>query len=261
MPIVRLNLRNHQSSIYIEYMYAYKSKRSAYAKRKQTRRRAQVSRKRAGMRKKVYRKNTALVPSAEKKYFDHGFTNLPSAQYTGPLVGYLVENVTPIPSQGLGQNNRIGQKIFATGCILDCRITTQSSVTNAIKYKYYLVRIPDCYDYPATDIVPSMFDSNPFNSGVFDWHSNLDPETQGQFKVMAKGQGTILPDSIAGQTGIVQFRKYLKLGFASKWDSLTLLSQPVSSQWRLILFTDTGDNSANTGVTASMNFRTFYLDN
>lgn len=260
---MRLNPKNNQTSIYIEYMYAYKSKRSAYAKRKQTRRRTKVPRKRAGMRKKVYRKNTALIPSAEKKYFDHGFTNLPFAQYNGILNGYLVENITPLPVQGLGSNNRIGSKIFLTGAIMDIQFVSQANSTNQFRYRWYLVRIPDCYDFPATDIVPAMFDSDPFNAGIYNWHSNLDPEKQSQFKIVAQGQGSLRPDSLATQTSRVQSRKYLKLGFDLKWDTAVLLDQSIKNQLRMIVFADSGDSAGAslTGANVSVNLRSFYLDN
>lgn len=245
-------------------MYAYKSKRSSYAKRKSTRRRTKVSRKRAGMRKKVYRKNTALVPSAEKKYFDYGITSQAFAQYNNFIAGtngYSCTDQSIICNRGLGPNARIGNKVFMTGGILDIQMVAQPSVTNAIKYKWFVVRVPDSYDYPSVDIVTPMFDANPFTTGIFDWHSNLDPETASQFKIVAKGQGTLRPDSISGQTSRNQTRRYLKLGFPCKWDSDVLNAPPITNQLRLIMFADSGDNSTSTGILGSVNFRMFYLDN
>ena len=240
----------------------YRSKTSAGKKRKQYRKRSTGNRKRTGMRKRNYTKNRPVGLSAEKKYIEHGFTSQTFGLYNGsPSNGYYVTQTTPRPIQGLGNNARIGQKIFCTGAIMDVEIYSQANVTNAIRYKYFVVRIPDAYDNPATDIVPAMFDPNPFLTSVYDWHSNLDPEKTSQFKIISKGQGMLKPDSIAGQTSRTQFRKYLKLGFELKWDDTTLASESVKNQWRVILFADTGDTSLTTGMACSMNFRTFYLDN
>jgi len=244
-------------------MYSYRIKRSRRApKRKAVR--APLRRKGA-MRKRYVRKNTSLIPSAEKKYFDFGFTAINVAQYYDAVVsgsnGYTCQETSLKCDQGLAVNARIGNKVFLTGGILDLQIATMTSQTNAIKYKWYLVRIPDCYDYPAQDIVPPMFDANPFNTGIFDWHSNLDPETASQFKIVAKGQGTLKADNIASQTSRVQQRKYLKLGFPCKFDNQTTGSPPVTNQLRMVVFADTGGIVQGTGITVSTNFRLFYLDN
>jgi len=241
----------------------YRSKTSVGKRRKQYRKRSNMPRKRTAYRKRTYRKNTPVTLSAEKKYIEHGFTSQNFAKYNvSPASGYYVTNSTPRPEQGLGINGRIGQKIFVTGAIMDCEIYTQTNVTNAIKYKYYVVRLPDAYDLPVTDIVPDMFDVNPWIN-VYDWHSNIDPEKTSQFKIITKGQGTLKPDSIAGQTSRTQFRKFLKLGFELKFDSATIGVDAIKNQWRIILFADTGDRDAAslTGMGCSMNFRTFFIDN
>lgn len=246
-------------------MYAYRSKKSSYAKRKQTRRRAPLRRKRTGMRKRSYRKNTQVIASAEKKYFDYGVPGNNFAQYNDPAVsgsnGYHVSDQSLKCDQGLGVNARIGNKVFLTGAIMDLQFATQTSQTNAIKYKWFLVRIPDCYDYPPVDIVPAMFDTNPFNVNIFDWHSNRDPETGSQFKIVAKGQGTLRADSLAAQTSRAQIRRYLKLGFPCKFDNNVTGTPPITNQMRLIMFADTGGVSVGTGITGSVNLRVFYLDN
>lgn len=246
------------------YGRTYRSKTSAYKKRKQNRRRATTTRRRSTMRKRPFRKNTTLVPSAEKKYFDYGFNSINFAQYNDVSTltnGYLVQEVSLKCDQGLAINARIGNKVFLTGGIMDIQLASMTSQTNQIKYKYFLVRIPDAYDYPTTDIVSTMFDANPFNTGIFDWHSNLDPETGSQFKIVAKGQGTLRADNIAAQTSRYQGRKYLKLGFPCKFDNQTTGSPPITNQLRLIFFADTGGIVQGTGITASVNFRMFYLDN
>ena len=245
------------------YGRTYRSKTSAGKKRKQYRKRTTGNRKRTTMRKRYLTKNRPVAISAEKKYIEHGFTSQNFAKYNGAGSGYYVTNSTPRPEQGLGIQGRIGQKIFCTGCIMDVEIFSQTNVTNAIKYKYYVVRLPDAYDLPVTDIVPDMFDPNPFITGIYDWHSNLDPEKTSQFKIITKGQGTLRPDSISGQTSRTQFRKYLKLGFELKFDSATTGVDAIKNQWRIILFADTGDRDTAvlTGMGCSMNFRTFYLDN
>ena len=121
----------------------YRSKASAGKKRKQYRKRTTTTRRRTAMRKNLYTRNKPVALSAEKKYIEHGITNQPFAQVSGILQGYFVINTTPNPQQGLGQNARIGQKIFCTGSIMDVQFTTQASTINAIKYRYYVVRIPD----------------------------------------------------------------------------------------------------------------------
>ena len=115
------------------YGKSYRSKKSAGAKRKQYRKRSQTTRRRAGMRKTGYRKNTQLVPSAEKKYIDHGYTGEPFAQFNNTSNAYEVANVTPNPLQNFTRSGRIGNKIFLTGGIMDLQIQTQSNVVNAME--------------------------------------------------------------------------------------------------------------------------------
>lgn len=243
------------------YGRPYRSKKSAGAKRKQYRKKSTSTRKRTGMRKTGYRKNTQLIPSAEKKYIEHGYTGEPFAQLDVISNAYEIANVTPNPLQNFTRSGRVGNKIFLTGGIMDLQLTTLATTSNAIKYKWFLVKIPSSFNFPAVDIVTQMFDPNPFLTGIYDWHSNLDPEERTNFRIVAKGQGTIKPDSIAGQTGIVQIRKYLKYGFPLKWDTNNPNEESVVNQMRLIFFADSGNLNLSSGITASANFRSFYLDN
>lgn len=246
------------------YGRTYRSKTSAYKKRKQNRKRATTTRRRTTMRKRPFRKNTPLMPSAEKKYFDYGLSSTNFAKYNDISTlsnGYSCTDFSVKCDQGLAVNARIGNKIFMTGAIFDYQFASMTSATNQIRYKWYLVRIPEGYDYPATDIVPPMFDANPFAVGTYDWHSLPDPETSSQFKIVAKGQGSLKADNISAQTSYSQGRKYLKLGFNCKFDNQTSGSPPITNQMRLILQADSGGVVQGTGITASVNLRVFYLDN
>ena len=213
---------------------------------------------------RTFRKNTDTVRSIEKKIYDSTHPSLSFAQYRGAanLTGHTSITPSPAPALGLTASDRIGNKIFVTGCRMDMEILGQANQSSTFRYRWYLIRVPDCTSILSSDDLTQEFlDQNPF-APVYDWHSPRDMEMGSSYKVVATGTGKLESDNIAGQVAHSQIRKYLKINQAIKFENLSPYAM-VQNQFRMILLGDSGNHDAAylTGAAANINFRWFYTDN
>jgi len=239
----------------------------AYSSRKTMKKRPSGSKSKAPrktMKKRAsapYR-NVNLKKSIEKKVIDVKENSMVFAQSTSLASGHFEIGATPQPSQGLDANQRIGNRIYLTGARLDMEFQTQSATQEAFKYRWFLVRIPDCNSVATTDAITSDFlDPNVFNTTKYDWHSQTDHERSGGFRIVASGTGKLAPDPITAinPASRNQLRKYLRLGHEIKWDNSTSLV--VTNQYRLILLGDSGNTATNTGAFCNYSIRYYFTDN
>jgi len=211
-------------------------------------------------------RNLNLSKSIEKKVIDETHDNLLFAQSFGTLGSYQSAHyqidVTPQPTLGVDANQRIGTRFMTTGARMDMEIISQASQINIFRYRWFLVRIEDTNNLATgTDVTPQFLDPNVFNPTFYDWHSSTDHERRNGFKIVASGTGKIEPDSITGQTGRVQMRKYLRLGHVVKFEYGSGTQPVVQNQYRMILLGDSGNTTSQTGCIANVNFRWYYTDN
>jgi hypothetical protein len=217
--------------------------------------------KKKNMKRKPFRKNVNPTVSIEKKVFDFSQGSLSFAQTIGSFSGHNYSNPTPAIANGTAVNQRIGNKVMLTGARLDIEFTGQTSQNNAVKYRWYLIRMPQQGAAQMSgDPTDEFLDENPFATGIYDWHSSIDHERSQSFKVVATGTGRLAADQIAGQTSRAQLRKYLKLGHIVKYDN-DIPGTVVENQYRIIFLADSGDVTAATGLTAKYNIRWYYVDN
>jgi hypothetical protein len=211
-------------------------------------------------------RNVNLALSVEKKVIDETHTNLLFAQSFGSLGNFQSAHyqidVTPEPVQGTDANQRIGTRFMTTGARMDMEIIAQANTTSIFRYRWFIVRIEDCNSLlTGTDVTPMFLDPNVFNPTFYDWHSSTDHERKNGFKIVSSGTGKIEPDSISGQTGRIQLRKYLKLGHVIKFEYGTAPQPVVQNQYRMIILGDSGNTTSQTGCIANVNFRWYYTDN
>lgn len=208
------------------------------------------------------RKNVKPSVSIEKKVFDFTQSSIAVAQTnTAGVSGHNYSNPTPTIANGTAVNECIGNKVMLTGARLDIEFTGQASHTNTLRYRWYLIRLPQQGSSQLSgDPTDEFLDQNPFATGIYDWHSPVDHERSQSFKIVATGTGKLIADQIAGQTARAQLRKYLKLGHILKYDN-DVSRTPVENSYRMIFLADSGDTTAASGMQVKYNMRWYYVDN
>lgn len=240
------------------------SSRKTMKKRPMTR--SKKSKKNKTIKKRTTFRNVKPSVSIEKKVLDNTHENLLFGQRFGTLgseaSAHYQLDVTPTPTLGVDANQRIGTRFMTTGARMDMEIRSQANLVNSFKYRWFLVRIEDSNNLATgTDITPQFLDPNPFNPTYYDWHSPTDHERRNGFKIVASGTGRIQPDSLTGQLGRVQLRKYLRLGHIVKFEYGSGTQPVVQNQYRMVILGDSGNTTDQTAAIASVNFRWYYTDN
>jgi hypothetical protein len=92
-------------------------------------------------------------------------------QVDGNSQGYLAMDLTPNIAQGVGERQRVGNSLKATGLVLKMNVVKQSYAGGPRRLKVYILRTADAGSFPS--IGDSFLDVNPI-TGVRDYHSNLD---------------------------------------------------------------------------------------
>ena len=178
------------------------------------------------------------------------------------LEHYYATEVTPVIPQGVTANTRTGNSVKLVSARLDVQIKAQANMTNQFRYKWYLVRKPDAgpATSPAT-VVNHFLEPNIFN-GLYDVHSQRDPEFFKNYRVVAQGSGSLRPENLAGQMAINQWHKNLKLDFHLKFDSNQTVITTENGLY-LIFVGDTGDNLTPyfTGASLDLTLKYWYVDN
>lgn len=192
--------------------------------------------------------------NVEKKYQ----TNTVQSRTTSST-GADIYDCTPVIAQGLGGENRTGNSVKLVSARMDIQIKTQSAVTNAIKYKYWLICKPDGVYSSLSTVIGQFLDPNVFSSAI-DYHSQRDPEFFKSYRVICTGQGTIAPEQLSAQQGIAQFHRNLKLSHHLKYDNNSFTSTTQNAMF-LVMVADTGDSALNTGLVYDTSIRYWYVDN
>lgn len=202
----------------------------------------------------------------EKKRIDNKITApLSFAKFNNFAVaptasGAFTRDITPVISEGITGSTRNGLSVKLVSACMDIQINQSASTVNAFKYKYYIVCRPDSTVFQtAIDVFNNMFEVNPF-SGVRDYHSNRDPETFHQVRIIKQGRGQLSQDQITSAVGYNQWKIPLKLNLHQKYqtDATTTTSK---NQLFLIILADTGDQTLNSGAQILFNMRYYYVDN
>jgi len=207
------------------------------------------------------RKNVKPSVSIEKKVFDFTQSSIAVAQFNGAGSGHNYSNPTPTIANGTAVNQRIGNKIMLTGARLDIEFHGQSIQSSALRLRWYLIRMPQQGSSQMSgDPTDEFLDENPFQAGIYDWHSPIDHERSQSFKIVSTGTCKLMADQLTSQTSRWQVRKYLKLGHIVKYDN-DVPGTVVENQYRMIFLADSGDTAATSGAQCKYNIRWYYTDN
>lgn len=211
-------------------------------------------------RMKLYKEISAIkkMVNAEKKVAERNLTGVGVAQSNSGADGIYCSSITPTISQGNGFGERNGRSIKLSGAYLRGKFTAQTNTINKIKYNMTILR---CVGKPqtTTEINTGMFNADSISS-VRDYFAPRNPDAYGDYRVIASRNYVLYPDSISGQTGIVDYMMPLKLNHHIRYQNNT--STIDEGELFVIIRADSGDSGTPlTGAFWQMSIRFTYYDN
>lgn len=211
-------------------------------------------------RMKLYKEINMIkkMVNAEKKQVDLSINGQGTAQLINGIDGIVVRTIIPTISQGDGYDNRNGRSIKLSGAYLRGKFVAQTNTINKMKFNMTLVRYVGKVQ-STTDIASGMFNQDSL-SAVRDYFAPRNPDSFTDYRIIASRNYTLYPDSISGQTGIVDFLMPLKLTHHIRYQLNTNTIE--EGEVFVIIRSDSGDcGTANTGAFFSMTVRLTYYDN
>lgn len=206
----------------------------------------------AKVAKQVRRLKYAVA--GETKSYDAGSTGRVIGQLTtagnSPTdQGWVCDDITPLPGQGVEGNRRIGNKINLKSIQFSFQAEQQKALSCRMRLKMFIVRVlgnpVDTSPVGVQSTMSKFLLPNP-TSGYTDYHSRRNPEYFRNFKVLAKKNFSIQPDQIrldatgayAAQITDIEINK--KIYGSVDWDSFD--TEKLShGQILLIIVANTGN--------------------
>lgn len=211
-------------------------------------------------RMKLYKEITAIkkMVNAEKKVKETFLNGIGVAQLNNAVDGIYVNTITPTISQGNGFDQRNGRSIKLSGAYLRGKFTAQTNTINKIKFNMMIIR---CVGQPqtTTQIATGMFNADAL-SGIRDYFAPRNPDAFSDYRVICSRNYVLYPDSISGQTGIVDYMMPLKLKHHIRYQNNTNTID--EGELFVIIRADSGDSGTPlTGAFWQMSIRFTYYDN
>lgn len=121
--------------------------------------------------------------------------------------GHFLLDVTPLPSQGTGYNQKTGNSIKVNSTHIDFQIAGQLNNISGCKLKFQLVQVIGQPFVTLTDILGKFIMPNSFASGgtIYDINGSRDPDYFKNFRVVAQKIVTLPVDQITGDIPVKQF--------------------------------------------------------
>lgn len=258
-----------------------KVKKYAKAGTKAVGKRYQVSYGRRGLRmssKSMTKiaKDVDMIKSrlnVEKKFIDGSITDGKVAQADFNSPGYYTSTITPILSQGVGENQRVGGSVKLTGLHMRLQVQGQADCFQARRLKACIVSSTDS---SVTNVVNDLWDPNPL-TGYVDYYSNRNYSNNPRAHKIIRTVYFRTPQkqifTTANYTNAGIHKMFgLKLQQLCRFEGST--STPKDQHWFLIVFADNGNHSsattsnsgvmtpeAYTGLTLQEYFRWHFVDN
>lgn len=212
-------------------------------------------------------KKLSYAVQGETKNFDGGSTGRVIGQATtagnSPTdQGWVCDDITPIPGQGVEGSRRIGNKITLKSIQFGLQAEQQKALSCRMAMKMYIVRVLgnplDTSPVGIQSTMSKFLMPNP-SSGYTDYHSRRNPEYFRNFKVLAHKKFSIAPDQIrldatgqyAAQITDVELNR--KIYGSVEWDSFDV-DKVSRGQILLIIVANTGNcgQSAINNTTGSI---------
>lgn len=218
--------------------------------------------KRRSKKTSLVRKVNALVrriPVPEKKYVNFGTLDLRIGQLDGVgFDGVDVNEVTPLIVQGTNYFQRSGNMVKPTGMFIRFNASQQVNTVNTIQYNISMYRVVG-YPQNGPQVLVGVFDTDPI-TGFRDYNAPRNPNAFKDYRCVFSRNYTLKPDSIAGQTGIMDMHVPLKMNnYTMRWDTAGAVQE---GQLFIIVRANSGNYNAasNTGAVLKMSYRFTYTD-
>lgn len=210
--------------------------------------------------------------NVEKKYIDQGYDNL-VGQCNANTLATTALDITPIPTQGVGVNQRTGQSIKLTSMTVFISINMQSAQTIPCKIRFEIYKIIGNPQTSLTNIITECYDTNPITT-IVDYLSVRDPNFYSDFKKVATKIVSFPGAQYTGNTlrqKTLRFR--IKMNHHVRYNNNT--TTLTDGQLVLMAFAEAGNiststqstlpyvynNLINTGFSYQLSNRYYYVDN
>lgn len=188
--------------------------------------------------------------NVEKKSLESNvipYATSPIGQVNLTQAGLFIDDITPLPIQGIGHSQRNGNEIKLVSMCIKGQIRQQVNCTHNGKIKIYII-LPQGPQIAMTAITNGQFlETNPL-SNVIDYNSSRNVDYFKNYRVLKTLTITMPSDGSSAPTLIKDFSIIMKLSHHIKWadDSNTNFT---NGQMILLAVADSG----NTGATAVTN--------
>lgn len=225
----------------------------------------------------------AMVNAEKKRLIvpQTGFVPVAQVRNNGAseLSGSYVQDVTPIPAQGIGYNQKTGNSIKLHSMHWDFQVSGQANTAAGIKLKFMWVQVTGLPYSNISDIYDKFINPNPFiqtttgQTICYDVNSSRDPDYFKDFRVLKTKYVTLAPDQTSGVINVRQFSVGQKFrNYHVKTNDNT--STPTNGQMFLLILADRGNSGGTTstqngisigapqtGVNILWNASYYYYDN
>ena len=210
--------------------------------------------------------------NVEKKYIDQGYDQV-VGQCNGNTTGVTCLDITPLPTQGSGVNQRTGQSIKMTSMTSFISMNMQTAQTLPCKIRLEFYKIVGNPQTSLANVVNECYDVNPITT-IVDYLSVRDPNFYSDFKKIATKYINFPPALYSGNTLRQKtIRVSFKISHHVRYSGST--TTITDGQIVMLAFAETGNlsnsiastlpyvyNTAiNTAFQYQMSNRYYYVDN
>lgn len=172
------------------------------------------------------------------------------AQMNQNTFGFVTHDLTPLWTQGVGEDQRVGNSLKLTGYNMKIQLRGQQNTVSARRMKLMIIKTTDTTT-PLINIVNDILDPNPL-TGIIDYHSQWDySDNKRVHKVLRTVRMYIKPPEFStGSQSEKSIRDYnisLRLNDVLRFEN-NLVQEPNDCRYFLVILCDTGNLSA-TGST------------
>lgn len=196
--------------------------------------------------------------NAEKKVKETYLNGVGVGQVNGALDGIYCSSIVPTISQGSGFDTRNGRSIKLSGAYLRGKFVAQTNTVNKVRFNMMIVKNVG-KPQTTSEVVNGMFNVDAL-SGIRDYFAPRNPDSFSDYRIIANRNYTLYPDSISGQTGIIDYTLPLKLNHHIRYSNNT--STIEEGDMFVIIRADSGDSGTGaTGAFWQMSIRLTFYDN